>query len=81
MARKLGTKRKPLMHFVGEIDDPRTPSNGMLHDFEETLVINICAMISGAESFEDIALWGNVKQEWLKRFLVLTFMPSVGRHP
>jgi hypothetical protein len=28
-------------------------------------------MISGAESFEDIALWGTVKQEWLSRFLVL----------
>jgi predicted transposase YbfD/YdcC len=71
MAQKPATKRKTLMHFLGTIGDPRTPSNGMLHDFEEILVISVCAMISGAESFEDIALWGRVKQEWLKRFLVL----------
>ena len=72
MALKPGVKRKSLMHFLAEIDDPRTPSNGTLHDFEEILVISVCAMmISGAESFEDIALWGSMKQEWLKRFLVL----------
>lgn len=71
MARKLGAKRKPLMHFLGEIDDPRKASNGTRHDFEEILVVSVCAMISGAESFEDIALWGTVKQAWLKRFLVL----------
>ena len=40
MTRKLGAKRKPLMHFLDEIDDPRTASNGTLHDFQEILVIS-----------------------------------------
>jgi len=34
-------------------------------------VIAVCAMLSDADSFEDIALWGRLKADWLRRFVVL----------
>jgi len=60
-----------LMDYVSRLDDPRKPSNGTLHDFREILVIAICAMLSDADNVEDIALWGRMKETWLRRFLVL----------
>ena len=60
-----------LMEKLSELEDPRQPSNGTRHDFREILVIAVCAMLSDADSFEDIALWGRLKADWLRRFLVL----------
>ena len=53
-----------LMEKLSELEDPRQPSNGTRHDFREILVIAVCAMLSDADSFEDIptrhcgASWG-----------------------
>jgi len=60
-----------LMETLSELEDPRRPSNGTRHDFREILVIAVCAMLSDADSFEDIALWGRLKADWLRRFLPL----------
>ena len=60
-----------LMAALAELEDPRRPSNGTLHDFQEILVIAICAMLSDVDNLEDIALWGRLKEHWLKRFLTL----------
>jgi predicted transposase YbfD/YdcC len=59
------------MEKLSELEDPRQRSNGTRHDFREILVIAVCAMLSDADSFEDIALWGRLKADWLRRFLVL----------
>jgi predicted transposase YbfD/YdcC len=59
------------MEHLSELEDPRKASNGTLHDFREILVIAVCAMLSDADSFEDMALWGRLKADWLRRFLVL----------
>jgi predicted transposase YbfD/YdcC len=59
------------MAGLNELEDPRKASNGTRHDFREMLVIAVCAMLSDADSFEDIALWGRLKADWLRRFLVL----------
>lgn len=59
------------MDCIGELDDPRRASNGTRHDFQEILVISICAMLSNADSFDDIALWGRIKENGLRRFLAL----------
>ncbi len=48
------------MEKLSELEDPRQPSNGTRHDFREILVIAVCAMLSDADSFEDIALWGRL---------------------
>jgi hypothetical protein len=59
------------MVCLDEINDPRKPSNGTLHDFQEILVIAIAAMLSDADNVEDIAFWARKKEAWLRRFLVL----------
>jgi len=55
-------------HFQG-ITDPR--SDNKRHQLIDIITIAICAVICNADSFEDIAEFGQAKYEWLKRFLDL----------
>src|SRR3954452_13069697 len=41
------------------------------HRLLDILVIAVCAVLGEAESFEDIALYGRCKREWLEGFLAL----------
>ena len=66
------TNGATLMNCLSEIDDPRKPSNGTLHDFLEILVIAVAAALSDCDTVEDIAYWGRAKETWLRKFLVLT---------
>lgn len=59
------------MSCLSEIDDPRSPSNGALHDFREILVMAVAAMLSDCDTVEDIAFWARKKEAWLRQFLVL----------
>jgi len=59
------------MSCLTEIDDPRSPSNGTLHDFREILVMAAAAMLSDCDTVEDIAFWARKKETWLRQFLVL----------
>jgi predicted transposase YbfD/YdcC len=68
MARK---KHKNLEERLGEIKDPRAPSNGTLHDFREILLMIIMAVLSDCDAIEDIAEWAKNREEWLRRILVL----------
>lgn len=65
------TKGMALMEYLDEIDDPRQPSNGTLHDFREILVMAIAAALSDSDTVEDIAHWARMREPWLRRFLVL----------
>ena len=60
----------PLKYFA-ELRDPRVERNRE-HLLEEILLIAIAAMLSGAESWNDIADCGEDKREWLQTFLTLT---------
>ena len=59
----------PLKYFA-ELTDPRVERNRE-HLLEEILLIAIAAVLSGAESWNDIADYGLDKQDWLKTFLQL----------
>jgi len=59
----------PLKYF-SELTDPRVERNRE-HLLEEILLIAIAAVLSGAESWNDIADYGLDKREWLKTFLRL----------
>jgi len=59
----------PLKYF-SELRDPRIERNRE-HLLEEILLIAIAAVLSGAESWNDIADYGEDKREWLKTFLTL----------
>lgn len=57
----------PLKYFA-ELKDPRVERNRE-RLLEEILLIAIAAVLSGAESWNDIADYGGDKREWLQRFL------------
>jgi predicted transposase YbfD/YdcC len=63
-------KEATIVKHFSKIKDPRVERT-RLHNLLEIIVIAICAIICGAEGWEDIAAYGKAKQEWLKRFLVL----------
>lgn len=56
-------------HF-GSITDPRIERT-KLHKLIDILVIAICAAICGCDNWEDIAAFGEAKQEWFATFLEL----------
>lgn len=53
-----------------ELDDPRT-GNAKRHLLLEILMIALCTVLSGGETCADMALFGRVKQAFLKQFLTL----------
>lgn len=59
----------PLKYFA-ELKDPRVERNRD-HLLEEILLIAIAAVLSGAESWNDIEEYGKSKREWLQTFLTL----------
>ena len=56
-------------HFA-HLEDPRVERT-RLHHLLDIVVIAICAVIAGAESWDDIALFGEAKQHWFANFLAL----------
>lgn len=56
-------------HFA-ELPDPRR-EHTRLHDLLDILVIALCAVLSGAEGWEDIETYGRAKFDWLATFLSL----------
>lgn len=56
-------------HF-GDLTDPRIDRT-KLHKLLDILVITICAIIAGADNWEDIAEFGQAKLDWFKTFLEL----------
>jgi predicted transposase YbfD/YdcC len=52
------------------IVDPRVVKRST-HDLVEMLVVAVCAMLCGADSFVDMELWANERLEWLRRFMKL----------
>jgi predicted transposase YbfD/YdcC len=59
-----------LIKELASIEDPRCEWK-VEHRLLDLLVIAVCAVLGEAESFEDIALYGRCKREWLGGFLAL----------
>jgi predicted transposase YbfD/YdcC len=58
-----------LTHF-GSLEDPRD-MRGKEHLLLDMITIALCAVISGAEGWEDMAEYGRAKQDWFSTFLSL----------
>ena len=56
-------------HF-GSLRDPRQ-GNALQHQLMDILVIAVCGVICGADSWVEIEQWGQAQQPWLKTFLEL----------
>ena len=57
-------------HHFGDLKDPRLERT-KLHKLLDILVIAICAVVCGADSWEDVEDFGYAKMEWLETFLEL----------
>jgi hypothetical protein len=53
-----------------DLPDPRVEGR-CAHKLIDIIVITVCAVIAGAESWVDVESFGQAKQEWLKTFLKL----------
>ena len=59
------------LDVFGQLDDPRIDRK-KLHPMPEILLLTLCAIICGAESWDDIETFGQAKVEFLRRYLPYT---------
>ena len=63
-------QKNTLVTYVAAVPDPRC--EGMcLHKFIDILVIAICAVLCGADTWEGVAKFGRTKKAWFSTFLEL----------
>ena len=69
---KSGPASEPIaiLSILRDLPDPRVERTRM-HKLEDILAIAICAILCGVESFEDMEVFGEAKQEWFQTFLEL----------
>ena len=60
----------PFFEHFSKIEDPRL-NRKKLHNLIDILVIVLCAVICGAENWEDMEEFGHAKYDWFKTFLEL----------
>jgi len=56
------------LDIFGQLDDPRIERK-KLHPMPEILLLTLCAVICGAESWDDIEMFGKAKQVFLRQYL------------
>ncbi len=59
-----------LMQYLEEIPDPRVKRR-RAHKLVDIMTIGLCSILTGGEGFNDMALFGRIKRDWLKTFLEL----------
>jgi predicted transposase YbfD/YdcC len=59
-----------VLRILGQVEDPRM-NRTKLHSLTDILFITLCAVLSGADSWTEIVLFGRSKLEWLRRYLPL----------
>jgi predicted transposase YbfD/YdcC len=58
-------ERLDIAYHFAALEDPRD-ERFITHPLDEVLTVALCAMLSGAESFGDIAAFGRAKESWLR---------------
>lgn len=56
--------------YFADLSDPRVERT-RLHELMDILVIAICAVICGADSWVEMETYGRAKEQWLRQFLAL----------
>lgn len=59
-----------ILDQLAALPDPRSPHRRQ-HNLLDLVVIALCAIISGADSWVEVADWGRAKEPWLRTFLEL----------
>jgi predicted transposase YbfD/YdcC len=63
-------KSLAIKHYFRTLKDPRR-RHRRLHRLVDIITIAICAVVCGANNWQEIAIFGECRQAWLKRFLAL----------
>ena len=64
------SQEQSLAHHFADLTDPRVDRT-KLHDLLDIVTIAICAVVAGADAWEQIEQFARAKQDWLKSFLAL----------
>lgn len=59
-----------LVGCFADLPDPRVVGRTD-HDLLDIVILALCAVMSGAEGWDDIEAWGQEREAWLRRFLGL----------
>lgn len=62
---------KSIEHHFDALEDPRAEER-VDHKLIDILVITICAVVGGANDWEEVVVFGEAKEEWFREFLELT---------
>ena len=68
-----------VQEYFETIKDPRQQAK-VQHNFVETIMIVICAVIAGCDVWEDIADYCRVKEGWFKERLGLKLENGIPSH-
>ena len=66
----MNTISATLAEHFGALEDPRV-EHLTDHKLLDIIMIALCAIISGAETWKDMALFGQERLEWLRQFMPL----------
>lgn len=69
--------RPTLLHSFDDLPDPRVSAR-CAYPLQELLLVALCAVTCGADDWVNVALWGDSKLDWLRRFL--PFEAGVASH-
>jgi hypothetical protein len=61
----------PLTDVFADLPDPRRDTRNKRHELTDILVIATCAVIAGADGWEQVAEYGRRKEAFFRRFLAL----------
>lgn len=70
MEKELSSRPASIVECFGDLVDPRG-HRARRHKLIDILVIALCSLLTGGEGFNDMALFGKTKRDWLKTFLEL----------
>ena len=71
---------KKLKENIGKISEPRRTEKGNLrHKLEDIMIIGLCTVISNGEDYEDMEIFGQENEEWLREKLELELPNGIPR--
>ena len=68
-----------MTNYFTTLTDSRQQSK-VMHDFAETIMIVICAVIAGCDVWEDIADYCRVKESWFRERLGIKLENGIPSH-
>lgn len=60
-----------IIDFFENLNDNRRSTGNKQHELLDIITISICGVVCGAESWEEIAEYGRIKEKWFSTFLSL----------